>query len=421
MRPRSIKPKTLGRAVALAATAAAAGLLALAAVAAWDERRAIARLHDAESRRRPGASFARRGDVYETSDPLLPKQSFAAAKRPGELRVFVLGSSQAMGVPYVHQNVNFLTGRLIGLPNEGGLSTWLRRYLEIAGEGRPVTVVNAAKGSRDLAEAVATMAEIVEIGQPDALVILEGNNERAAPGVSPTTYRLEPGADLGNTVDFLTRRFREHLAAAARRAESGRVPTYVLTVPNNLRDWSPHRPPAASLAREDDPALWMRRARDLDARGRYAAARDAYVRAKDLDHDFLRTRSAWNEEIRRLPGPWVRVLDLERVFQSHARDGIPGADLFHDYCHMTLAANRLAAFELARRLGADLGLKQAPRLEDADLRTFGARRLRLLYAIKALQWARRGLQGFQPGNAEVAAETYFAAARSIDEQLRLYR
>jgi hypothetical protein len=420
----------------------AAALLALLALAAQDRR--LARAAFGGDRMAP--AFARRGDVYETVNLDMVDQSFDAVKKPGEFRVFVLGSSQAMGVPYADPRHNALSNRRFGLPNEGGISTWLRRYLETLLEGRRVVVVNAAKAARDLKHSVATMREIVAIGSPDLVVVLEGNNERSLPQIDRQTCLLSPEADVQRAVDALTRGFRAELRELVRLAERARVPTYVLTVPNNLRDWPPTGAPdgpdgslregeplesAAARARAilarrpDEPVGWMLKAAVLERGGDVAGARAAFIKAKDLDRGFLRTRSAWNDAIRAVKSPYARVLDLERLMFERARGGIPGSDLFHDYCHLTLAGNRAAAFEIARRLREDWGVARPLALEDADLRDYSARRLRLLYAIKALRWIgyrwRAGPEAPFAANAETVARAYLAEMGSIDEQLRLYR
>jgi hypothetical protein len=392
------------KAAAVLASAGALAVIAFCAAALWDLRRAA---------RRPvltdGPVYALNAGVYETVNPDLPYQTFSELKRPGELRVFLLGSSQAMGSPYVHQHMNILSSRLLGLPNEGGLATWLRRYLQAVFPGRPVTVINAARGGGDLEAAVAVLREVLAAGRPDAVVLLEGNNERAAPSMDKE--RLRPEAGLDKTVAFLTRRFSSRLAEASRLAREAGVPLYVLTVPTNLRHWLPHD-------RENSrrPTATWERAVFLDESGAYAAALRAYKEARDGDYAFLRARAPWNEAIRRLPAP-ARVIDLERLMEGHAKDGIPGGDLFHDYCHFTLPANRLAGLETSKRLAADFGAARAPVLADARWDDFRRGRLRALYAIKALKWRRArgfaGLSAAQAKNAATVAETYLHAVEGL--------
>jgi tetratricopeptide (TPR) repeat protein len=395
-------------------------------------------------------AFERRGADYVNANPFMISLSFPAVKRDREFRVFVLGSSEAMGTPYVHQDFSLLSGRLLNMPNEGGLSTWLARYLAVLLPDRRVTVVNAARGGRRLADAAESMQEAAEVGSPDLVVVLDGNNERDPIIETTRDSDLSPDAVFASTLDRLTRNVELQLANIAFFAEAHKVPTYILTVPNNLRDWRPVGPAAADgspaeiekltardpraavkLLRartpgsERDPQRWWLLARALDRAGDFAAARECYVRAKDLDRAFLRTRTPWNEAIRRVKGDYARTIDLERLMFSYARDGIPGADLFHDYCHMKLAANRIAAFEIAKRVGEDLRISRPLSLKDAGLEPFTARQLRWLYLIKAFHWARierfsRG-KGTLSSNAAEATARYRQDADSIEEQIELFR
>jgi hypothetical protein len=224
--------------------------------------------------------------------------------------------------------------------------------------------------------------------------------------------RLRHGADLQSTVDGLSRRFEGQLAVVARLSRESRVPTYVVIVPNNLRDWMPESDdstidPAVGLARAENgnpkaaldwlqafPAAekknaiyWFLLGRAFEREGDFARAREAYVLAKDLDRNFLRTRSGWNEAIRRMEGPYVEVLDMEKILSQYARNGIPGSDLFLDYCHLTLAANRAVAFEIAKRLAADMDVPRKPlALDDIGLSPFTARQLRRLFWLRRIKW-----------------------------------
>lgn len=327
-----------------------------------------------------GRSFVREGSSFVSAHPSMVRQSFSVEKAPDEFRVFVLGSSQAMGTPYVHQDFNRMSGRLLGLPNEGGISTWLAAYLQRLLPASRVKVINAAMGGQDLASTVETLKDALALGQPDLLVILEGNNERALPEIGGG-YLLPPEADLREAVGRLTASFELELTRLAALIQEAGVPAYLLTVPNNLRDFEP----AGREAAEE----W-RQAKALDASGEFAAARERYLRAKDLDRAFLRTRTPWNQAIRRAHGRSLRVLDMERIVGAAAGDGIPGEDLFHDYCHLRLAANRLVAFEIAKRFKEDRGLATPLTLEDSPLGPFTDKQLARLYRIKAFKWSRAG-------------------------------
>ncbi|MBI3550081.1 MAG: hypothetical protein HY078_13670 [Elusimicrobia bacterium] len=409
----------------------------------WDLRQA----NDAWKGVPPGHEFLVRGGLCVCADKRMVAEPFPCPKPKGELRVFVVGSSEAMGTPYVNQRLTGLSGALFSMPNEGGLSTWLERYLKKLLPGRAVRVVNAAKGGRDLSASVAVVREALELGEPDAIVLLDGNNERVSPLID--SVDLKPGADLSTAVSGLTRQFERALSDAAGRAEAAKVPLYVLTVPNNLRDWLPlparpavdaekelaalateaparaiERLRARAKAEPKEPLHRFLLGRALERSGDHAAARDAYVAAKDLDRRFLRTRTVWNEAIRKAGGAFTKRVDLERAMFAYSKSGIPGADLFLDYCHMTLAANRAAAFEIAKAINAgQLGSKEPLALEDATLDLFTKSQLRRLYRIKRLKWlASRWLSARAPVDAlnfRQEAEQYAKQAELIDQQIDL--
>jgi hypothetical protein len=400
--------------VAVVAAPAWASALFLGA-ALYDSLKARALLESHYGRLR----FARVGEQYRTASESMIGQAFPARKASGELRVFVLGSSQAMGTPFAHQDFEAVSGRLLGFPNGGGLATWLEQYLASVAPGRRVRVICAAEGGGTLSWALEVLRDTLELGEPDAVVILEGNNER--PPRSPSGAQV-PKSRLKATLRELGREFDRGLAEIARLAAGGRARVYLLTVPNNLRDWAP-----VDSGPADDPAgaaFWAAKAKALDAAGRYREARACYQKAKDLDLALLRTRTPWNEAIRRLRGRNLAVIDLERAMFAHARDGIPGSDLFIDYCHMKLGTNRLAGYETAKRLAADLGLA-APVVEAASVEPYTAAQLRRLYRIKAFKWARAGwlarLDAASVLNAHATAEAYAKQAKLIDEQAEWLR
>ncbi|MBI5882105.1 MAG: hypothetical protein HZB91_03255 [Elusimicrobia bacterium] len=363
-----------------------------------------------------GKCFELRGDRYAVVNPAMIPGGFSRRKPPDEFRVFVLGSSQRMGTPYVHQIYDRISTlfNLLVAPNEGGIPTWLRAFLASALEGRSqkVVVVNAAMGGLDLANAVNTAREILEVGDPDLLVLLEGNNERSGPLFSG--YDLKDRRSFPQAMRDLTENYAARMRELVRLAEKGGVETYVLTVPTNIRDWEPYdiedfdKPRALDLARagrcdeiprlktssgtENSMQVFLA-AKCWDDRKDPDRARELYVRAKDLDKVFKRARSPWNRIVRGLRGRRIRVLDMERIVADYAQDGLPGKDLFLDECHFRLEGNRMVGFEIAKAVALDRGIPPSivDGLRDLDVKIWTPRQLTALYILKLVKWHRMKL------------------------------
>lgn len=359
-------------------------------------------------------AYIKEGAYYVSDHPNMIVQRFLAVKPKGLLRIFVLGESQAMGTPYANQaNVGIagVLARRLKILNKGGISTWLEAYLKAAFPGRPVEVINAAKGAVGLAESLMTFEEIAEIGQADLVVFLAGNNERDRADLEPIGLQLAHPADVERVVKRLTLRFQGHLARIAAISEKNKIPVYFLTVPVNLKDWMPSAPDnfgaarianliaagdygrALSLLRQGGRPNALRHfymARCHGAAGRNAEALKHYRIARDLDETFLRCRSPWNDATRNIRGPHITILDMEHIMEGYAKDGIPGFDLFHDFCHFKLRANQLVALEVALAYIRSTGRpeKDLERTRKTVLPALGAGKLRTMYALKAIQWLR---------------------------------
>ncbi|MFA6316295.1 MAG: hypothetical protein WC943_02665 [Elusimicrobiota bacterium] len=360
-----------------------------------------------------GRFFELQGDRYVAVHPAMIPGSFGRTKRPGEFRVFALGGSAMMGTPYVHQMYDRISTlfNLLAAPNEGGIPTWLAAFLKAAMKtrGREVSVVNAAMGGLDLAYVLAAAKEIVEVGEPDALVVMSGNNERAGPLFSG--YDLKDRRTFPQAMKDLTAAYSKNMAELAKLAKERNVDLYVLTVPVNIRDWKPAdivdfdeakaselsnagrcrdilRLPAAS-GMENSLQAYLA-AKCWDAGDRPDIARPLYLKARDLDKSFKRARSGWNAVVRGLKGPRVHVLDMERIVEEYAADGLPGSDLFLDECHFRLEGNRMAGFEIGRAIALDQGIPPTlfDGLRDLDIRIWTPRQLTALYILKIVKWQR---------------------------------
>jgi tetratricopeptide (TPR) repeat protein len=189
-------------------------------------------------------------------------------------------------------------------------------------------------------------------------------------------------ADLQREAARVHFRFNlERILATARAADAGVV---MVRPASNLRDSSPfksehtaelaadrrsearallrrsqdllvERRPAEALVAVDeaialDPGFahaHFLRGRALLGLGRNAESGVAFTRARDEDIVPLRTLSDFGEEVARVASDAeIPLVDFEALSANRATAGIPGADLFLDHVHPTIAAHGLLAVAL---------------------------------------------------------------------------
>jgi hypothetical protein len=349
-----------------------------------------------------------------------------------------------MGDPYVHgrSEVEGLDLETLGLTNTGGIATWLERDFQALYPQRRVQAINAAVGSQDLTAAAAVLREISEVGAPDLVIVLCGNNESY-------NRKFESTGDFDAALQGLTETYARQLQAITTVAREHRLQTYVLTVPTNVRDWLPsdaHQPLAKSdlldlLARKDWQQLLARlrdagmqhhalysyfQAKAYEDGGDDESAYASYLAAKDRDFNLIRAHSRWNALVRQTGADLVRVLDLERILRRYAHHGVPGFDLFHDHCHFKVAANLLVARQIAlfHQRNENLPAVDLPAL---DIPEVLRRSLHALYEIKEAKWKRLGeLKEFDflgPENRENVQRQFereSAALEAIDRAIGVY-
>jgi hypothetical protein len=393
-------------------------------------------------------SLCREGGNLITCCPFMRRQSFPAVKEKGALRVFIIGSSQAMGSPYVHQNLNRISRFL---PNEGGLATWLKDYLVFAMPRRRIEVINAARGCKQMIDHLRTLREILTKGSPDIIVIMGGNNERTG---SDIFFVADSAAERDKRISVIYPAYELTVQAMAREVSAAGVKAIFVTLPSNLHDWLPKAPldggllerlhkeiteePYPSKERRsvskdscrdlrsqwpqfrENPFAHFFLARCLEAEGQIPQALAEFVAARDLDYQFLRVRSVQNESLRGLRGPGISILDLGTIMCRYAYNGIPGNDLFHDYCHMNLRGNKISGFEIAREVLRLEGIPiSAEELRQAPLRNLQRSTLWWLYWVKTIKWS---IQRFLPSSWQQFAvrgktiiDSYRQAMQDINE------
>ena len=205
-------------------------------------------------------------------------------------------------------------------------------------------------------------------------------------------------------------KYRANLAAIVKLTQSHGVPLFLCTAPCNLADWPPvHRRIAWAMSNprydedlsdikaliaderyqdaraaadsrlrkygEDAMALYLK-AKAYQRLERHREALELFVRAKDRDPYPWRGLSEFNDLVRSLGGrKRVRVVDLARTLERHAKGGAVGFELVSDNVHPTPLGNAIIAGELIREM-ADAGCFVAPGARlgapEAWLRRFSA-------------------------------------------------
>ncbi len=182
--------------------------------------------------------------------------------------------------------------------------------------------------------------------------------------------------------------YEQNMKSILRAAQSHGVDVLFLTLPANLRDFPPglslhHKklspeelevwntawqkgqilqkagklPETISVFRAAaaiDPTyseLQFQLGQCLDKTGDYAAAKEAYLAAKDFDGHPWRSKTELNETLRRLASEKGAMLyDLERDFARLSSHGITSNELMYDNVHPTVQAQQLISDGIAKVL-----------------------------------------------------------------------
>jgi tetratricopeptide (TPR) repeat protein len=410
------------------------------------------------SRRVPVFTLDPAGQRYiRTEDHWIPgDQSFVASKPDNGFRVFCLGGSAALGWPH-HPRASY----------PALLETMLRAVLPEV----HVEVVNVAGNSYGSHRVRAVFDEIRHY-DPDVVLVYSGNNEfvedvvlggtPSASGLtSPSAFlRLSlralgalgpdrPSFDAEHfgpeqltdnriavafgwparlrssaaNLPLVVDHYRSNIDAIVRGCRADGTHVLLLTVPVNLREWSPvasnhrtdwtdvdadewqqaFREGVLALERGEPQAAVapLQRAVTIDAEhaeswfllgsarhrlGRVEEARLAFERA--LRRDAFPVRSMFNhvlEQVARRRG--VELVDLVGLLEAHAVDGLIGLDVLVDYVHPTVLSNERIAHRVLVALAAGGLLPSAPAISIESARVPVPER------IEEELWTLRGLFG----------------------------
>jgi lysophospholipase L1-like esterase len=174
--------------------------------------------------------------------------------------------------------------------------------------------------------------------------------------------------------------FRFNIDYMAKKANEKQIPTLLLTVPVNLRDWKPNV--SYNRLSDNDLVQWKETfrlgekrliennydkaiqyfkkaieqeplhaesyfylGRAYELKGHHQIAYENYVRARDLDYNPFRAISNFNDIIRETATRYknVNLVDLDKIFTEASSNGLPGFDLILDYVHPTKKGNLIIA------------------------------------------------------------------------------
>jgi hypothetical protein len=321
------------------------------------------------------------GGVYETTRyarrSMIPSR-FHGAQRHGWL-AFVLGESFAMGSPWVFQGDPKL--------REGGIPSFLREDLSAMAPGKEVEVVNAAAAGENSTRVREIADRVLEFA-PDVLVVATCNNEGALPpnavtaalrkfgGIRLMTKLLVPPPAPQDRSVYTAQdpdtaavrdNFRRNIEAIVEAAQKHGTHVLLCTMPANLlyggeatvhvmKDLKVTAEPTLPCVDEgralekqgsfDAAGQRLRSCEDVEALralglmdyrlGHYDEARALLEQYVELQPQN-RCRPSFNRIIRETAARFpetVRLVDLQRKAEELSPHGIPGSNLFLDYCHM---------------------------------------------------------------------------------------
>jgi len=338
--------------------------------------------------------------------------SIPLQKAPGTYRIFVLGESAAMGDPdpaysfsryldvllrerFPSMKFEIVNTGMVAINSHVSLvmARHLAKYKpdlflvysgsnEVVGPYGPGTVLTSSSMSMPVIRA-SIFVRSLRIGQ----LLAEGGKQHAEwrgmemflnKQVRADSPRLEPAY----------RNFESNLRSIVKVARASGARVILSTIATNLKDSAPF----ASLHRQalnaDALRQWnslaqqaatlenaglcaealdlYNQAANIDGQfaelhfrmarckwqlGKFGAAKEHFVRARDLDVLRFRADSRINEIIRfvaQSSGPAAQLLDAQSLFASQSRNGVTGSELLYDHVHFTPPGSYLlarAAFE----------------------------------------------------------------------------
>lgn len=301
-------------------------------------------------------------------------------KAAGERRIVVLGESAALGDP----------------APEFGLARQIEAALQAANPTATITVINAAMTAIN-SHVIKDIARDTLALQPDAMVLLCGNNEFIGPygpasilapfhtsdlfirlhqhvqrlhltqalrtlnrtqptgewaGLNAFTRTVLPPGD--HRIEITHKRFINNILNISSACRSAHIPLILVTVPVNLRDCPPF---ASDTTAQPSAQQLFDEAVRLVSIGEFTNAYSAFSSARDADAMRFRTDSTMNRLLRTIANQeQLPLVDAERIFAHDAAPQAPGNAHFLDHVHFTFRGNVLLGLSVAAEVAKQLGL-----------------------------------------------------------------
>lgn len=321
---------------------------------------------------RVNPKVARRFFYMQSVLPAPQKDLFLKKKPENGFRIFVLGESTTAGFPYGN---NVMFPRILNV------------RLADAFPERKIEIVNMGMAAISSYAMCDFMDEILK-QKPDAILVYAGHNEfygamavssMESLGRNPAMVKAylglerlklfmwlrdcigkfrvwiilkkSPDAGREQNVTLMERivsdeaipyqgpvyekgrkQFEGNLAAIVKAAKRGGVPVLLGELVSNVRDQKPF------FSEDTDSSLSANAAyglgRRLESTGRFDEAREAYLRAKDLDQVRFRATEEFNGVIHSVSSEFgAPVVQVKRAFEQASARGLVGDGLVADHLH----------------------------------------------------------------------------------------
>lgn len=287
-------------------------------------------------------------------------QSFPVEKRPGEIRIFVLGGSSIFQLGNMER---------------------LRDKLNGAVKGKFIRIINVGGNSYGTTRLILCLQEILDYG-PDIVILYSGHNEYEEEFVremlsNENVFKTFDHKLIGisRVYQFLSRGIHETagllLCYIDKNKNEGRIPFFPPGVRigwrhsidkgyvlkryekniNEMIDMARNRKVkiAVSIVAYNRMAAPAKSADSyylngmaLYDRGDFSAAKPLLEAGIDADLEPHRASETTNAIIKKISVIRnVPLIDVDRDITSASKDGIPGFDLFSDHCHLNEAGRLL--------------------------------------------------------------------------------